>query len=167
MQSHIEKEISDLKQKLLTMASHAETSVRHAVNALVTRDETLLTKVRDSEDIIDRFEVEVDELAVHLLAKAPLATDLRSIMVAMKISQNLERVGDEASKIGKRTRELIQEAPLKQVSQIPQLADMVLAMLKAALDAFVNHDPVAARDLIPRDKAVDELNRKIYRQVAN
>ena len=167
MQSHFEKEISDLKDRLLTMASHAETSVRRAVEALMTRDERLVNQVRENEDIIDRFEVEIDEVAVHLLAKAPLATDLRLIMVAMKISQNLERVGDEASKIAKRTRELIQDAPLKQVTQIPRLADMALAMLKTALDSFVNHDPATARALIPRDKEVDALNKAIYRELAN
>jgi len=166
MQSHFEKEISDLKDRLLTMASHAETSVRRAVEALMTRDERLVNQVRENEDIIDRFEVEIDEVAVHLLAKAPLATDLRLIMVAMKISQNLERVGDEASKIAKRTRELIQDAPLKQVAQIPRLADMALAMLKTALDSFVNHDPATARALIPRDKEVDALNKEIYRELA-
>ena len=167
MQSHFEKEISDLKDKLLTMASHAETSVRRAVEALMNRDEKLVSQVRENEDIIDRFEVQIDEVAVHLLSKAPLATDLRLIMVAMKISQNLERVGDEASKIAKRTRELIQEAPLKQVARIPSLADMALASLKASLDAFVKHDPAAARALIPRDKEIDALNREIYRDLAN
>jgi len=167
MQSHFEKEISDLKDKLLTMASHAETSVRRAVEALMNRDEKLVSQVRENEDIIDRFEVQIDEVAVHLLSKAPLATDLRLIMVAMKISQNLERVGDEASKIAKRTRELIQEAPLKQVARIPSLADMALASLKASLDAFVNHDPAAARALIPRDKEIDALNKEIYRDLAN
>ena len=87
----------DLRESILTMASHAETSVRNAVQALMARDETLALKVRQDEDIIDRFEVQVDEMSIHLLAKAPLATNLRLIAVAMKISQNLERVGDEAS----------------------------------------------------------------------
>ena len=167
MQSHFEKEISGIKDRLLTMASHAETSVRRAVDGLMTRDERLINQVRENEDIIDRFEVEIDDVAVQLLSKAPLASDLRLIMVAMKISQNLERVGDEASKIAKRTRELIQDAPLKQVARIPRLADMVLEMLKASLDAFVTHNPAAARALIPRDKEVDALNKEIYRELAN
>jgi phosphate transport system protein len=167
MQSHFEKEIADLKGRLLTMASHAETSVRRAVEALMTRAPEIANQVRENEEVTDRLEVEIDEVAVYLLAKAPLATDLRLILVAMKISQNLERVGDEASKIAKRSRELIQDAPLKQVIQIPRLADMALAMLKASLDAFVNHDPAAARALIPRDKEVDALNKDIYRELAS
>ncbi len=106
-------------------------------------------------------------MAIHLLAKAPLASDLRLITVAMKISQNLERVGDEASKISNRARELSQEPPLKLTLDIPKMAAIALEMLKASLDAFVNNNATAARALIPRDKEVDALNKQIYRQLAD
>jgi phosphate transport system protein len=85
----------------------------------------------------------------------------------MKISQNLERVGDEASKIAKRARDLSQEAPLKLTVAIPQMAELALTMLHTALDAFVNQDPGTARALIPRDKDVDALNKAIHRQLAD
>jgi phosphate transport system protein len=166
MQTHFDKELSDLKAKLLTMASYAETAVREAIEALTSRNETLARSVRQNDVVIDRFEVEVDEMAIALLAKAPLASNLRLIMVAMKISQNLERVGDEAAKIANRARDLTQEAPLKLVIDIPKMANLALQMLKSALDSFVNHDPVAARALIPRDKEVDSLNKQIYRTLA-
>ena len=84
MQTHFEKELSDLKAKLLTMASYAETAVREAIEALTDRNEELARSVRQNDVVIDRFEVEVDEMAIALLAKAPLATNLRLIMVAMK-----------------------------------------------------------------------------------
>ena len=116
--------------------------------------------------VLDRFEVEVDEMAIQLLAKAPLASNLRLITVAMKVSQNLERVGDEAAKIANRARDLSQEPPLKLVVDIPRMANLALQMLKAALDSFVNHDPAAARAVIPRDKEVDALHKQIYRQLA-
>ena len=164
---HFEQELTDLKKTLLTMASHAETAVKGAVEALVTRDYDLAVRVREGDEIIDRFELEVDEVAIGLLAKAPLASDLRLIAVAMKVSQNLERVGDEASKIANRARELSQEPPLKLVVAIPQLADLALQMLKGALDSFVNQDPAAARALIPKDKQVDALNKDIHRQLAH
>jgi phosphate transport system protein len=167
MQNFFDREVSDLKDTLLKMASHAEKAVRQAVEALVQRNEALALEVRRNDDIIDRFEVEVDERSVHLLAQAPLATNLRLIAVAMKISQNLERVGDEASKIAKRSIELSREVPLKQVEQIPPLANQALRLLKAALDAFVQSDPAAARAIIPQDKAIDELNRRIYRDLAS
>jgi phosphate transport system protein len=164
---HLEQELAGLKNMLLTMASHAEAAVKRAIEALVTRDHDLAVRVRAEDEVIDRFEVEVDETAIRLLSMAPLASDLRLIAVAMKISQNLERVGDEASKIANRARDLSQEPPLKLVVPIPQLADLALQMLKNALDAFVNHDPAAARALIPQDKQADALNKDIHRQLAD
>jgi phosphate transport system protein len=165
--THFEQELSVLKNALLTMASHAESAVKEAVDAVVNRDYDLALRVKAGDTIIDRFEVDVDELAIRLLAKAPLAGDLRLIAVTMKISQNLERVGDEASKIAKRARDLSQEAPLKLLVAIPQMAELALKMLRAALDAFVNQDPQTARALIPQDKEVDALNKSIHRQLAN
>ena len=105
-------------------------------------------------------------MAIHLLAKAPLASDLRLVTVAMKISQNLERVGDEATKIAKRARDLSQEPPVKVVVDLPRMAKLALDMLKVALDAFVNRDPASARALIPRDKEVDAINKQITNHLA-
>jgi phosphate transport system protein len=164
--THFEQELAALKDRLLTMASHAEEAVKDAVEALILRDYDLARRVRESDGVIDQFEIEVDELSIHLLAKAPLASNLRMIAVVMKISQNLERVGDEASKIANRARELSDEPPLKLTVEIPKMAELALQMLRGALDAFVNSDPVSARALIPRDKEVDALNKKIYRELA-
>jgi phosphate transport system protein len=160
MQTHHEKELSELKDRLLIMASHAEMAVTQAVEAVVNRDEALARKVRADDETLDQFEVELDDMAVHLLAKAPLATELRLVLMVMKMSQNLERIGDEASKIANRARDLAQEPPLKVNVDIPRLARLVLDMLKGALDAFVRRDADAARALIPRDKEVDALNKQ-------
>jgi phosphate transport system protein len=161
----IDMDLDQLKQKLLTMASHAEIAVNEALRALIERDYDLALRVKESDNVIDHLEVEIDEMAIHLLAKAPLASDLRLVTVAMKISQNLERVGDEATKIAKRARDLSQEPPVKIVVDLPRMAKLALDMLKAALDAFVNRDPVTARALIPRDKEVDGLNKQITSQI--
>jgi phosphate transport system protein len=166
MQTHFEKELSDLKEKLLTMASHAESSVRMAVEALETRNADLAQEAKDRDEIIDRLEMEVDDAAIRLLSKAPLAADLRLIAVAMKISQNLERVGDEATKMAKRARDLCQEPPLKLLIDVGGMVNRSLEMLKAALDTFVTRDPAAARALIPRDKEIDALNKQMHRQLA-
>ena len=155
-----------MKEKLLTMASHAETAVNEALRSLTERDYDLALRVKDDDRILDRFEVEIDEMAIQLLAKAPLASDLRFVTVAMKISQNLERVGDEASKIAKRARDLSQEAPIKLQLDLPRMAHLALDMLKTALDSFVNREPAVARSVIPRDKEVDALNRQINRELA-
>ena len=161
MENSFEAGLDALKQKLLTMASHAETAVNRAVQALVQRDADLANRVKEDDRVIDQFEVEIDELAIQLLTKAPLATNLRLVTVAMKISQDLERIGDEASKIAKRARDLCQEPPIKINLDLPRIAGLALDMLKAALDAFVNRDSAAARAIIPRDKEVDALNREI------
>jgi phosphate transport system protein len=166
MEYHIDMDLGELKQKLLTMASHAETAVNEALRALIERDYDLALRVKEDDNVIDQLEVEIDDMAIHLLAKAPLASDLRLVTVAMKISQNLERVGDEATKIAKRARDLSQEPPVKVVVDLPRMAKLALDMLKAALDAFVNRDPVTARDIIPRDKEVDGINKQITNQLA-
>jgi phosphate transport system protein len=162
-----EQELAGLKEKLLTMASYAESSVGKAIEALIKRDYDLALRVQADDAVIDRFEVEVDDLAIRLLARAPRADDLRLITVAMKISQNLERVGDETTTVARRVQDLCQELPLKLVVHIPQLAKLAVQMLEGALDAFVNQDPTAARALIPQDKPIDLLNKQIHRQLAD
>lgn len=165
MENHFESGIESLRQKLLVMASHSEKSVNESVHALMSRDHDLALRVKADDDTIDRFEVEIDELAIQLLTKAPLASNLRLVTVAMKISQNLERIGDEATKIAKRARDLAQEPPVKINLDLPRMAKLALAMVKDALDAFVQRDSAAARAIIPRDKEVDALNKQIQQQL--
>jgi len=167
MATHFEQELDELKQKLLTMAGHAETAVQRAVKALVDRDEKLGRKVKEEDTVLDRLEIEIDDLAINLLAKAPLATDLRFITVAMKISHDLERVGDEATTISRRALELNEEPQLKPYVDIPRMAQLGLEMLKEAMESFVQHTPESARALIPRDKEVDNLNRQLHRELAS
>ncbi len=162
MENHFEAGLDALKQKLLTMASHAETAVNQSVQALVQRDTDLALRVKDDDRIIDQFEVEIDELCIQLLTRAPLATNLRLVTVAMKVSQDLERIGDEASKIAKRARDLALEPPVKINLDLPRIAALALDMLKDALDSFVNKDSAAARAVIPRDREVDALNKQIH-----
>jgi len=160
---HFDQELTVLKESLLAMGSHAEKALQQAIEALLARDERLAAQVCENDVILDRYEIEVDERSIKLLAKAPLARDLRFIAVAMKISQNLERVGDEATKIAKRARDLSHEAPLKLVLPLRDMADLALRMLDAALGSFVNRDAAAARALIPEDKKVDALNKEFQR----
>jgi phosphate transport system protein len=166
MENHFESGIENLRQKLLVMASHSEKAVNESVQALMQRNHDLALRVRSDDDVIDRYEVEIDEMAIQLLTKAPLASNLRLITVAMKISQNLERIGDEASKIANRARDLSQEPPVKINLDLPRMATMALGMVKDALDAFVQKDSAAARAVIPRDKEVDALNRQIHATLA-
>jgi phosphate transport system protein len=166
MDNHFEMGLDALRQKLLLMASRAESAVNQAMQALNHRDHDLAVRVKDEDDIIDRHELEIDELAIQLLTKAPLASNLRLVTVAMKISQELERIGDEATKIAKRARDLSQEPPIKLNLNLNEMATLAIAMLKSALDAFVNHDSAAARAVIPRDKEEDALNKQVHALLA-
>jgi len=161
MESPFERELHELNERLLTMGSLAEQAVHRALQAFQNRDAELATRVRDADSILDRLEVEVDERAIVLLAKAPLARDLRLVTMAMKISQNLERIGDEAAKIAKRARALAQEPPAHIEVDLEPLALEARSMLKAALDAFVQRSSDVARALIPRDQAVDATHKAI------
>src|SRR5687767_7420827 len=166
MAQHFHEEVDQLKARLLTMGSLASTALRHAIKALVDRDDALARQTIDSDNELDRLEIEIDEVSIGLLAKAPLATDLRLIAVAMKISHDLERVGDEATAIAKRALELNQHPQLKPYVDIPHMASLALEMLNDSLDAFVSRNPEKARRVIPRDKEVDALNKQLHRELA-
>ncbi|MEI7731318.1 MAG: phosphate signaling complex protein PhoU [Verrucomicrobiota bacterium] len=166
MITHYEQELTELRQKLLTMAGHAEQAVTRAVRSLTERDSDLAGQVQRDDDVLDQFEIEMDDHAIRLLAKAPLASDLRFVAMTMKISHELERVGDGAVTIARRAVELNQSAPLKAYVDIPRMSDIGLGMLRDALEAFINHGSAQAMAIIPRDKEVDELNRQLHRELA-
>ncbi len=165
--THYSEEMNRLKESLLAMASHAESAVARAMRSLVDRDDTLARQVQEDDNILDQYEVEIDDIAIHLLTKAPLATELRLITVAMKVSQNLERVGDEAVTITRRAIDLGAEPQLKPYVDLPRMATMAIEMLRDAITAFINRDPEKARAVVPRDKDVDNLNRQLHRELSS
>jgi phosphate transport system protein len=165
--THFESDLAKLKDMMLTMGSHAEAAVQAAVKALVDRDDELARSVKTNDSVLDQFEIDVDEAALLLLAKAPLARDLRLITVAMKISQNLERVGDEATTIARRAVELNTEPQLKPYVDIPRMANLAIDMLRESLGAFVTGDADKARSVIPRDKDVDLINKQLQRELTS
>jgi phosphate transport system protein len=167
MTLHFNDEVFALKELLLSMGSRAESMVSRSMHALVARDEESARAAIADDELLDRLEKEVDERAIVLLSKAPLATDLRLITVAMKISQNLERVGDEATTIARRAIELNTEPQLKPYVDLPRMAEMALGMLRDALDAFVNRNTAKARAVIPRDKEVDLIHKQLQRELAS
>ncbi len=164
---HFESELNQLKERLYTMVSEAEQAVNHAVKALVDRDDDLARAVQERDAILDQLEIELDDSVIQLLAKAPLANDLRLITVVMKISQELERIGDEATTISRRARELSQEPQLKPYIDIPRMAAIALEMLKDAMEAFVTRNTEAARAVVLRDKQVDLINKQLHRELSS
>lgn len=165
MTSHHDSELSQLKDKILTMASLTEQAVTHAVKALVDHDDDLAARVKGGDGAIDRLDVEVDETGVVLLSKAPLARDLRFIIVAMKISHDLERVGDEATGIAKQAIKLNREPQLKPYVDIPRMAEMAISMLRDSIHAFVRSDSALARSVPPRDDEVNALHKQLQREL--
>ena len=165
--THFDSEIAALQEKLLLMASRAEAAVNKAIRALVEREDDLAREVIQDDDYIDGLEKEVDEQVVVLLAKAPLAKQLRLIVSASKIARDLERVGDEATTIARRAIELNTEPQLKPYVDIPRMATMAMQMLNAALQAFTSGETNLAVGVIPQDKDVDALNRQLYRELAS
>ncbi len=165
--SHHEQELGALKDKLLTMSSIAERAVKRAIEALIQRDDDQAREIIASDTELDTLEMEIDEMAITLLARAPLATDLRLITMAMKFGRDLERVGDETTTICRRTIELSQEPQLKPYVDIPKMAAIALEMLGDAMNAFVHGDPARARAIVPRDKEVDALHKQLQRELSS
>ena len=166
MERHFDQELESLKRQLLRMGGAAEAIVQKSVEALKRRDLTLAEEVFADDKLIDRLEIDIEERCVALLAiRQPMAVDLRFITAALKISNDLERVGDHAVNIAGNAKRLCAEPQLKPLVDIPRLADLASGMLRDALDAFVRRDAATARNLVRRDDAVDDLNRQVFREL--
>jgi len=157
--------LSQFKEKLLIMASHAESMVTRSVRAHLDRDESAANQALETDEIIDQLEIQIDRIALTLLARNTNNFELRQITCGMKIAQDLERVGDEASTIARRSILLMNLPSLVTPLDITDITFLVNSMLKDALDAFVVGNTVLARGIIPRDKQVDQLNSKYQQQL--
>jgi phosphate transport system protein len=168
VERHFDQELAELKDQLLLMASLVQENLRRALRMLIERDSSLLESIEKEDDQIDELEMQVDKMCIKLLAiRSPVATDLRFITMAMKISVDLERIGDQAVNVARRARDLNQEPQLKPLVDIPRMANIAQEMIKDALDAFVYNKPELARKIPPRDNEVDELNRQLYRELTS
>jgi len=161
-----DEELKDLKEKLLDMASRAEEQIGRAVRSLKDRQQALACEVLEKEQDINRLDIEIDDMAMRLLAlRQPLAADLRFITSAMKIGSDLERIGDLAVNIAERTLELLKFPQLKPLIDIPRMAELAQAMVRDALSAFIAKDAELARNVCQRDDLVDKLNAQIFREL--
>jgi len=166
MERHFDEELRLLKEKLLRMASLVEEAIAKSVKALVERKDEMAAEVIRSDEAINLLEIEVDELCLRLFAlRQPIATDLRFIASAMKINNDLERMGDLAVNIAERTVDLLKDPPLKPLIDIPRMAQLAQKMVKDSLDAFVNADADLARNVCERDDEIDNLNDQVFREL--
>jgi phosphate transport system protein len=161
-----DRELKTLKDKLLLMAAKVEERLADSVRCLVQRDQDLAKRTTESDRDINRLEMEVDELCVKIIAlRQPAARDLRFITTALKIVTDLERCGDLAVNIAERAVELNSDEQLKPYIDLPKMSEATQAMLKDALDAFVNGDADKANSVLERDGKVDELFVQIFREL--
>ena len=166
MERHFELELKALREQVLLMGGRAEGIVRKSIESLRRSDPALARQVFQDDHAIDRLEIDIEERCLRLLAlQQPLAGDLRFITAALKISNDLERIGDHAVNIAGGTVRLAGKPLLKPLVDIPRMADLALRMLHESLDAFVQRDAESARSLVRRDDEVDDLNRQVFREL--
>lgn len=160
------EELEHLKEMLLKMAALVESSIRDSVSSLIDRDTTLANKVIKEDHKINRFDVEIDEECIRLLAlKQPMGRDLRYITTAMKITSDLERIADNSVNIAERAVELNREPQLKPYIDIPKMRNIASCMVRDAIDAFVKEDKKVAMDVIVRDDEIDDLNDAVIKEL--
>ena len=165
MRVHLQRDVEKLKRRILALSAEVESDVRAAVRAVEDRDEALARAVIGRETQTNATEVDVEEECLKILAlHQPVATDLRYIIAVLKINQDLERMGDLAVHIAERGLSLCAQPPVEMPLRLGEMADKAQAMLKQVLDAFVNLNAAAARDVCAADREIDDINRDIFRQ---
>lgn len=163
---HFQEELDELKGRLLEMGGLAEDRLRLAVRGLVERDGTLVEKVLVGDAAINQLHIDIDDRCFKLLAlHQPMAVDLRAIVAAVKINTDLERVGDLAVNISEAVRRYLQHPPVKELIDIPRMAELAQDMLRDALDAFVRRDSELAQHVLTQDDALDELKTAVFREL--
>jgi phosphate transport system protein len=158
--------LTSLRNNVLMMAGLAERSLQRAIKGLFERDDDLCAYAIADDEEIDQLEKQIDKDGVDILLRfQPLASDLRRVVSAMKLSSNLERVADQATNIARRARKLNQHPPLSEIELVVPMRDHAMAMFKDSLDAYVREDVELARAIVPRDQTLDELNRVVSRKL--
>ncbi len=166
MERLFDEELNNLRERLLRMAGLVEESIELAIEALKDRREEPARDVFKYEEQINFLDVEVDETCLRLMAlRQPMAGDLRFLTSAMKITSELERMGDLAVNIAEQAFELMTLPLLKPLIDIPRMSAMARAMVKDSINAFVNRDEALARNVCERDDEIDALNNQIFREL--
>ena len=163
---HFQEELDQLKRRLLEMGGLAEEHVRVAIKGLVDRDQALIERVLGGDEPLNALHIEIDSRCFTLLAlHQPMAADLRTIVAAVKINTDLERVGDLAVNIAEAARRYATHPPVKRLIDIPRMATIAQSMLRDALDAFVRRDTALAKQVLDEDDKLDALKTQIFREL--
>jgi phosphate transport system protein len=163
---HFQEELDQLKTRLLEMGGLAEERLRSTLDGLVRRDVRVLERVLAGDGPINQLHIELDDRCFKLLAlHQPMAVDLRAIVATVKINADLERVGDLAVNIAEASLRYLRHPPVKELIDIPRMADIAQGMLREALDAFVHRDVGLARSVLDRDDELDALKSQVFREL--
>lgn len=168
MKRFFDNELEVFRTDLLRMGEVSIRQVRDALKCLIEGDSISAARVIEADDEIDELEKRIDTEAIrYMTLRSPVATELRLIIVGMKTSHDLERVGDEATNIAKRAIRLAAEPPLKAYVDIPRMTAIALEMLRDALDCFTHPDRTKAIAVVRRDVEVDAINKQLYRELSS
>lgn len=163
---HFEQELEVLKGKLLEMSALVESAVYRSVQGVVEKNEALAQQVLKNEARVNQLEIEIDDMAISLLVlQQPLAADLRLVTAAIKINNDLERMGDLAVNIAESALSLMKDPVIRPLIDIPHIAGLAQSMVRKALDAFVNRDTELARSVLASDDAVDNMRTASYHEL--
>lgn len=168
MEQHrlIDKRLESLRERILQMSGEVEKAVERAMQSLVERNSDLAKDVLAYDDVIDRLELEIDRACIEIFVlQQPAASDLRFVIAVAKITPILERIADHAVNIASAAIELSKEPQLKQYVDMPRMTARAAEMLKKATEAFTRGDSAEARRVIAMDREIDEVYRKVFREL--
>lgn len=166
MERHFEKDLNELKERLLWMGSLAERAVHQSVHAVLEADEQLAKRVLDEEDAINELQIEIDDRVVRLLALYQLmAIDLRFVLAVSRINNDLERIGDQAVNIAQSALRILRHPQVKPYVDLPRMSELAEGMVRDSLNALVRRDAELAKSVLVRDDEVDHLRDQIFREL--
>ncbi len=162
----IDENMGLLKQKLTDFAFHVEKMIEGSIKGLLEKNGEMLNTVFQGEGRANDFEIEIEELAIETIAKyEPKAKNLRTILMILKINNDLERIGDHAVNISESALFLIDKPPVKPLVDIPRMAEESINMLRDSVKAFIDEDPALARSVCKNDEIVDHLRDQVLREL--
>ncbi len=166
MKEHFAEQLEHLRRRLILFGAEVEKQIAAAVEALTQASAVEARSVIAADEIIDRTEVEIEEEAIQLFAlQQPVAVDLRLLIGALKINNDLERIGDHAVNIAESAERIATMKPVKPFVDLPYMAEIAMDMLKKALDSFVNRDTALAQEVIRKDDVLDDKNQSLIREL--
>ena len=166
MERHFEHDLEELKERLLWMAGLAERAVHQAVQAVFQKDEALATRVLDEEKAINEMQIEIDDRVMELVAlQQPMAVDLRFILSASRINNDLERIGDQAVNIAQSALRILRHPQVKPYVDLPRMSELAEGMVRDSLNSLVRRDAELAKSVLVRDDQVDNLRDQIFREL--